>query len=196
MCTRNRCKNPHFQTIVSPLPTDIDITNLDNCTVAVSFDKGDAYVDDTGILRLKVKVYTYDIYDIASISLLKEGDIIILRGQEVEISSLVRTEHGAIQINGGMDAEGYELISDDSTVFFENGYIDEKAYYEIGEAILHVSAEFLFTDSSDLDLGEVTYYPGDFLTDDSGILYSFSPNNTTVTIENGQVITMNRVYTP
>ena len=31
-------------TIISPLPVTIDINNLDNCTVAVSLEQGDAYV--------------------------------------------------------------------------------------------------------------------------------------------------------
>ena len=36
--------------IVEPLPQGIDINNPDNCTVAVSFEEGDAYVDDTGVI--------------------------------------------------------------------------------------------------------------------------------------------------
>lgn len=39
---------------VSPLPCTIDMNALDNCTLAVSFEKGDAYVDDTGAMRLDV----------------------------------------------------------------------------------------------------------------------------------------------
>ena len=43
---------------ISPLPTTIDMNALDNCTLAVSFEEGDAYVDDTGAMQLDVTVYT------------------------------------------------------------------------------------------------------------------------------------------
>ena len=181
---------------VSPLPVTIDMNSLDNCTIAVSFEQDDIFVDDTGVMQLKAKVYTYDLYDMIDISMLAEGDTIILRGEEVLITSLVRTDTGAVQINGGLDAGGYELITADNTVFFETGYSDVKSYYELGEATLRVSADFIFIDKSDLDNGEVTYYPGDFLTDEAGIFYHFVPNNTTITIQDGQVIKMERVYMP
>lgn len=37
---------------------------------------------------------------------------------------------------------------------------------------------------------------GDFLTDDAGIIYDFVPGNTTITVENGYVVTMTRCYIP
>lgn len=181
---------------VAPLPVTIDMANLDNCSVAVSFNKGDVYVDGNGAMQLKVKVYTYDLYDMVDIALLTEGDTIILRGKEVPVTSLIRTESGAVQINGGLDAGGYELITNESTVYFETGYSDVKTYYELGEATLPVSADFIFTDKMDLDKGEITYSSGDFLTDEAGIFYCFVPDNTTIVIENGKVIAMERTYTP
>ena len=181
---------------VSPLPVTIDMSNLDNCTIAVSFEQGDFFTDDAGAIQLKVKVYTYDLYDMVDIALLAPGDTILLRGEEVLITSLVRTDTGAVQINGGLDVGGYELITADNTVFFETGYSDVKSYYELGEATLPVSADFIFTDKSDLDNEPVTYYPGDFLTDEADIFYHFIPNNTSIMIQDGQVIKMERVYVP
>ena len=132
---------------ISPLHVTIDINNLNNCTVAVSFEKGDAYVDDTGVMRLKVKVYTYDLYDMVDIALLAPGDSILLRGEEVLITSLVRTDNNAVQINGGLDVGGYELITSDNTVFFETGYSDVKTYFALGKAVLNVSNDFIFIDN-------------------------------------------------
>ena len=182
---------------ILPLPVTFDSESMDDCTLAVSFEQGDAYVDDAGIMRLKVKVYTYDLYDMVDIARMEEGDTILLRGEEVVITSLTRTPTGAVEINGGLDNGGYELsASGESTVFFEIGYSDVKAYYELSEAVLRVSTEFVFYDNMDLDKGEVIYYPGDFLTDGADILYYFTPNNTTIIIEDGQIIAMNRAYTP
>ena len=74
--------------VILPLPVTIDINNLDNCTVAVSLEQGDAYVDDTGAMQMDVTVYTYDLYDMVDISSLKEGDVIVIREQEVKITSI------------------------------------------------------------------------------------------------------------
>lgn len=183
------------KTIV-PLPSDVDVNKLENCTIAVSLEEGDVYVDDTGALQMHVKVYSYDKYDMVDISLLEEGDKIMMNQEEVQIESLERTESGLVLINGGLDENGHELMTRDDGVYFESGYSDKKSYYEVGEATIRVSADFEFIDSSDLEKGEVTYYPGDFLTLDAGILYYFTPDNTSILIEDGIVTAMYRVYTP
>lgn len=181
---------------VSPLPTTIDMNTLDNCTLAVSFEKGDAYVDDTGAMRLDVTVYTYDLYDMVDIANLKEGDHIVIGGENVLIDSLERLESGAVMINGGIENGGYDLGHTESGVYFEHGMSDMKSYYPIGETSIKVSEDFEFVDSSDLDKGETVYYPGDFLTEDEGIEYYFTPNNTSIVVEDGKIIHMTRVYTP
>ena len=181
---------------ISPLPTTIDMNALDNCTLAVSFEEGDAYVDDTGAMQLDVTVYTYDLYDMVDIANLKEGDTIVIQGNEVAVETVETLESGLVFINGGMENGGYDLWHNDSGVYFEHGYNDAKSYYPLGEATFKVSADFEFVDSSDLDKGEVTYYPGDFLTDNAGILYHFVPNNTSIVVEGGQIIQMTRIYTP
>ena len=181
---------------ISPLPVTIDMEQLDNCTVAVSFEEGDAYVDDTGIMRLDATVYTYDLYDMVDVSLLEEGDTIVIRNQEVEVATLERTEHGLVIINGGEENGGYDLYTDDSGVYYEMGFNDTKAYYPLGEATIRVSVDFNFYDNSDIEAGEKMFYPGDFLIDDAGIRYDFNANNTTIVIEDGQIIQMNRIYTP
>ena len=183
-------------TKIMPLPTTIDMNALDNCTLAVSFEEGDAYVDDTGAMQLDVTVYTYDLYDMVDIANLKEGDIIVVQGNEVVVESLETLESGLVFINGGMENGGYDLWHNDSGVYFEHGYNDVKSYYALGEATIRVSADFEFVDNSDLDKGEVTYYPGDFLTSDAGIVYSFTPNNTSIVVEDGQIIQMTRIFTP
>lgn len=187
--------NVETETVISPLPSDIDMEHLDNCTVAISLEKGDAYVDDTGAMQMDVTVYTYDLYDMVDIAMLKEGDTIIIRGEEVMVTSLERTDMGLL-INGGLDENGYEFRTDETTVWYEIGYSDMKSYYEVGKATIRVSADMNFYDSSDLDKGEVIYYPGDFLTDDAGMVYHFVPHNTSIVIEDGMIIKMSRRYTP
>ena len=169
--------------------------NLDNCTLAISLEEGGAYVDDTGAMQMDVTVYDYDLYDMVDMTSLKEGDVIVIRDQEVTVTSVERSEKSLL-INGGLDNDGYEFGTDDTTVWYESGYSDAKSYYEVGKATIRVSADMNFYDNSDLDKGEVLYYPGDFLTDKAGIVYHFVPNNTSIVIENGKIIAMYRSYMP
>ena len=183
-------------TKIMPLASTLDINNLTDCTVAVSLKKGDVYIDEAGIMQMKVTVHDYDLYDMVDISQLKEGDTIVIGKKDVMVSSLERNSTGAVIINGGLDQGGHELITDDSGVFYETGYSDAKSYYSLGESIIRVSTDFEYSDKSILDAEEKIYYPGDFLTEDSGIDYNFTPHNTNIVITAGQVIAMNRVYVP
>ena len=188
---------PDALTVV-PLPVTIDINALDNCTVAVSLEQGGANYgsDDTRIPTMTVTVYTYELFDMVDISLLKTGDTILLRGEDVRIESLERKENGAVVINGGLDMGGYELWTDESTVYFETGYSDAKNWYELGTVCLEVSKDFVFTDYSDLDKGPITYTFDDLVSEHETLIYAFGPQSTTVTIENGVIIFMERLYTP
>ena len=183
---------------VSPLPSTLDINNLDNCTVAVSLEEGDAYVDDTGKLVMDVTVYDYDLYDMVDIATLAENDTIIRKGEEVKVNSIERLDTGLININGGEENGGFSLISDDSTVYYEVGMSDAKAYYEIGNAILRVSADdFRYYDKSDLDAEPIEYYPGDFIVPAGDVIeYNFTPYNTTIVISDGFIVEMTKKYTP
>lgn len=181
---------------VAPLPVTLDPNQLDNCTVAVSLQEGDAYVDDTGAMQMKVTVYTYDLYDMADIARLKSGDLLIIGQKEVTVTSVEESGYGSVLINGGLDAGGYELCTDENTVYYETGYSDVKSWYPLGDTTIPVSPDFQYTDRSDLDRDPIIYYPGDFLIPGTGIDYNFTPHNTTITIENGKIIAMYRIYTP
>lgn len=182
--------------VISPLPESLDINALDNCTVAVTLEKGDAFVDDSGKMVMKIKAFSYELYDMVDIAELKAGDVIKRLNEEIEITELERLDTGLVRINGGEEKGGFDLASNDSTVYYEIGMNDVKNYYELGEITLPVSDEFEYVDESELDSEAKIYYPGDFLTEDAGLIYNFNPNNTSVVIENGVIIRMTKVYTP
>ena len=106
-----------------------------------------------------------------------------------------RRENGTILINGGLDENGFDLITDETGVFYACGYSDTKSWYEIGEATIRVSADFMYYDTSDPEKGEILYYPGSFLIGEVTD-YNFTPYNTMIRVENGQIIEMHRVYIP
>ena len=179
---------------IYPLPNPI-MDALENATFAISLEEGDAYVDDTGIMRMDVKVYSYDLFDMVDISGLKAGDSIVTHHGEITVCSLERTASGAILINGGLENDGMELLGDVGGVYYETGYNDTKNWYEVGEATLRVSTDLEFRDNMDLEKGEQIYYAGSFLVGEVTD-YHFTPFNTTVRTENGQIVYMERIYTP
>ena len=181
---------------ISPLPVTIDARNLTDCTVAVSIEKEDLSVDNTGARVLPVTVYTYDLYDMIDIAMLAVGDTIILRGEEVVIAELNTTDYGSVEINGGLDAGGYELVTDEHTVYYETGYSDVKTYFELGKAVLTVSENFVFVDSADPEGNTQTFTLEDLFTDKVAHIYGFTPHNTRIRIEGGVITQMERIYTP
>jgi uncharacterized protein YcfL len=195
-CNSQTGKEENNAKVINPLPETLDVNALDNCTVAVSLEKGNAYVDDSGKMVMDVTVYSYELYDMVDISTLEENDVIVRQNKEVKVTGLERTDSGLVRINGGEENGGFDLVSNDNTVYYESGMNDAKAYYELGKATIPVSVDFRYFDESEPEKEEKSYYPGDFLTDDAGIEYNFTPNNTSIVIENGYIIRMNKVYMP
>ena len=192
-CNTQTANEVNDTNVIYPLPSTVDINNLDNCTVAVSLEEGNAYVDDSGKMVMKVKVYDYELYDMVDIASLEENKVILRQNEEITITEIARLDSGLISINGGEENGGFDLISNDNTVYYEIGMSDIKSYYELGEVVLPVSDEFEYIDESDLDAEPKHYFAGDFLTD-AGIEYNFVPHNTVIVIENGTVVKMNKVY--
>ena len=180
--------------IITPLP-DNTMDNLTDAILSVSLEEGRAYVDDTGKMQMDVTIYSYDRYDMVDISMLKVGDTLVTHTGEVEVLTLEQDAYGTVRINGGLDEGGLDLAADDSGVFFESGFNDHKSWYKVGAATIRVSVDFLFTDSADPDQGEIIYYPGSFLIGEV-TNYDFTPYNTTIRVEAGQIVEMHRRYIP
>ena len=195
-CNSQTGKEENNAKVINPLPETLDVNALDNCTVAVSLEKGDAYVDDNGKMVMNLTVYSYELYDMVDIASLKENDVIVRRNEEVTITEVEHTASGLVRINGGEENGGFDLVSNDNTVYYETGMNDIKGYYELGKVILPVSVDFRYIDESEPETEAKSYYPGDFLTDDAGIEYNFTPNDTSIVIEDGVIIRMNKVYMP
>lgn len=174
---------------ITPLP-DTTMENLSDAILSISLEEGDVYVDDSGIMQMNLKIYTYDKYNMVDIANLKVGDTVVRHSGEVKVISKEQNEAGTIYINGGFD-----LVTDDCGIFYETGFNDVKDWYEIGEATIRVSADFKGIDNADLEQGEVIIYPGDFLIG-AVTNYDFTPYNTTIRVEDGQIVEMNRVFIP
>ena len=187
-------EQPEETHTITPLP-DTTMENLTDAILSVSLDEGNAYVDDNGRMQMDLKIYTYDTYDMVDIANLKVGDTVVRHSGEVKVVSKEQSETGTISINGGLENGGFDLVTDDCGIFYETGFNDVKNWYEIGEATIRVSADFKGIDNADLEQGEVIIYPGDFLVG-AVTNYDFTPYNTTIRVEDGQIVEMNRVFIP
>ena len=187
-------EQPEETHTITPLP-DTTMENLSDAILSISLDEGDAYVDDSGHMQMDLKIYTYDKYDMVDIANLKVGDTVVRHFGEVKVVSKEHNEAGTIFINGGLENGGLDLVTDDCGIFYETGFNDVKNWYEIGEATIRVSVDFKGYDNADLEQGEVIIYPGDFLIG-AVTNYDFTPYNTTIRIEDGQIVEMNRVFIP
>lgn len=192
--TPNQIETPSVS--ISPLLATIDLTKLTDCSIAISLEKGNILPDDTGTIQMTVSAYVYDLYDAAALSQLKPGDIIVIRQQDVVVTSLEYNSYGNLLINGGLDLGGYELRTDENAVYYEIGYSDIKSWQSIGKVTIPVSPDFVYTDCSDLDSEPHTYSLEDFLNANDAIDYHFTPHNTIIVIENGIAVSMERRYTP
>lgn len=179
---------------ITPLP-DTTMENLTDAILSVSLEEGNAYVDDQGRMQMDLKIYTYDKYDMVDIADLKVGDTLVRHSGDIKVISKEQDETGTIFINGGLDNGGLNLVTDDCGLFYEMGFSDTKSWYQVGEATIRVSADFTGIDRGDLELGEVILYPGDFLIG-AVTNYDFTPYNTTIRVEDGQIVEMNRSYVP
>ena len=187
-------EQPEETHTITPLP-DTTMENLTDAILSVFLDEGNAYVDDSGRMQMDLKIYTYDKYDMVDIANLKVGDTVVRHSGEVKVISKEQNEAGTIYINAGLENGGFDLVTDDCGIFYETGFNDVKNWYEIGEATIRVSVDFKGIDNADLEQGEVIIYPGDFLIG-AVTNYDFTPYNTTIRVEDGQIVEMNRVFTP
>jgi hypothetical protein len=143
-----------------------------------------------------MQVFSYDKFDMVDISGLKAGDTILLSGEELPVHSVERNEQGTVLVNGGLDEGGFDLATDDSGIYFVHGYSDMKTWNLVGEVEYPVSDDFVFTDSADLEQDEVTYNAEDLLDSIPGTEYGYQPQSTTIRVENGLVVAMERICTP
>ena len=172
------------------------MNSLDNSVLNISFMQNDFYQNESGEMKLRMQIYSYEKFDLVDISDLKAGDTIILSGEEILVKFVERNDYGTVLINGGLDEGGFDLATDDSGIYFVHGYSDVKALMPVADAEFVVSETFVFHDSANLELDTVVYDAEDLVNGVPESIFGYQPQNTTVRIENGQVVEMNRIYTP
>lgn len=150
-------------------------------------------------------VYDYDRYTAADIEALGEGDTIAthLNGTE-EITALtvesVERENNYVTINGGMEEGGIELCKEDDH-YRTLTWDDFPVYYEVGVAKQLVMADDIELSDGAADFGSApVIVKGDRAVCDAMSneedAYGWNEGNTTVTIQNGEITHVDRIWVP
>ncbi len=67
-----------------------------------------------------------ELFDLVDVNLMKEGDIIVLQGEEVTVETIEWDENGSVLINGGYGEEnGHTLVTDEDTVYYEKKTVSD-----------------------------------------------------------------------
>ena len=182
---------------VAPQTYEMDVNALADGIYPVSFDRGDVLSGTSGIYMNAVHIFTEDWYDLVDINTLAVGDTLVVEGEPLEVKS-VENREGTVVVNGGLDEGGVELIGEEDTNGYRVwGFDDLATYTEQGVTTLVIDPSATYTDASDIDGEPVTAsYDGIVEAMQSSDNDSFGPSSTTVRIEAGKVVEINRIYVP
>lgn len=177
-----------------PLGRHQGVEEFDNAKFAASFGAGDFIKNADGTFTLTTMIYRYEIFSSEDIQSLKVGDTIWCLGKNVAVETIEVRDSGLIVVNGGIENGGRYFKTDENGLYFESGMNDRHSYYEIGENTYTLSADFVFTDNSDMD-NPKTYTAEELM---SLLTYDthFVNSNTIVETSNGVVTAIVRNYIP
>ena len=193
------------KTEVHPMQGVLLSDPLSDGTYHISFESDKVWVGERKNTINNAVVYDYDRYTAADIEALSEGDTIIthLNGTE-EITALtvesVERENNYVTINGGIEEGGIDLCKEDDH-YRTLTWDDFPVYYEVGVAKQLVMADDIELSDGAADFGaDPVMVKGDRAVCDAMSseedVYGWNAGNTTVTIQNGEMTHVDRIWVP
>ena len=193
------------KTEVQPMQGVLLSDPLSDGTYHISFESDKVWVGERKNTINNAVVYDYDRYTAADIEALSEGDTIIthLNGTE-EITALtvesVERENNYVTINGGIEEGGIDLCKEDDH-YRTLTWDDFPVYYEVGVAKQLVMADDIELSDGAADFeADPVIVKGDravcdaMSNEEDG--YGWNAGNTTVTIQNGEMTHVDRIWVP
>lgn len=184
-----------FHKIIAPLPSGLDVDNLQDCTVPAVFTSDD-FLWIGG--RLRMTVYSMDLYDAVDISQLQVGDTLMYAGEPMAIET-IEENNGKLVINGDIDNGGCCLAGFEGGTYVARGWDDHATYTKLGAAEPALADDFVI-----IDCGEFPTDPADTIRTGQRLYLEtlrdsrreFFTLNTLVTIENGMITSISRRWIP
>lgn len=178
------------EAVVKPLyPLETAQNALADGEYSVSFTADDL-IKIYGGYKLTVEVYEYDRYEMKDIDNLANGSKIQFCNKEITVDKVEKnSETGFIQINGGIENDGIELMEDDGLyrTVTDNDY---PVYYSVGKVTIPLSDDVTFEDQAGSE--QESDLPNAIENSD----ISFSCNNTVITVRQGQIVQIIRYLVP
>ena len=176
------------EVVVKPLyPLETAQDALADGGYSVSFTADDLAKTDSGY-ELTVEVYEYDRYELEDIDNLANGSKIQFCNREVTVDKVEKnSETGYVQINGGIENDGIELIEEDGlyrTVTMD----DYPVYYSVGKVTIPLSDDITFEDQANSE--QESDLPDAIENSD----ISFDCNNTVITVRQEQIVQIIRYW--
>lgn len=181
--------------LIAPLPSGLDIEDLEDCTVPAAFTS-----DDFRWMggNLRMTVYSKDLYDAVEISRMQLGDTLVYTGEPMVIESIEEL-YGGIAINGDIDNGGCCLAGYEGGTYVARNWDDHATYTKLGTAEVALADDFVI-----IDCGEFPTDPADTIRTGQKLYLEslkdsrreFFSLNTLVTIEKGMVTEINRRWIP
>lgn len=178
---------------------------LSDGTYHISFESDKVWVGERKNTINDAVVYDYDRYTAPEIEALREGDTIAthLNGTE-EITALtvesIERENNYVTINGGIEEGGIDLCKEDD-YYRTLTWDDFPVYYEVGVAKQLVMADDIELSDGAADFeADPVIVKGDravcdaMSNEEDG--YGWNAGNTTVTIQNGEMTHVDRIWVP
>ena len=186
------------EAVVKPLyPLETAQDALADGGYSVSFTADDLIKTDGGY-ELTVEVYEYDRYEMEAIDNLANGSKIQFCNKEITVDKVEKnSETGFIQINGGIENDGIELMEEDG-LYRTVTVNDYPVYYSVGKVTIPLSDDVTFEDQagseqeSDLPIVELKDLPNAIENSD----ISFICNNTVITVRQEQIVQIIRYWVP
>lgn len=193
------------KTEVQPMQGVLLSEPLPDGTYHISFESDKVWVGERKNTINDAVVYDYDRYTAPEIEALREGDTIAthLNGTE-EITALtvesVERENNYVTINGGIEEGGIDLCKEDD-YYRTLTWDDFPVYYEVGVAKQLVMADDIELSDGAADFeADPVIVKGDravcdaMSNEEDG--YGWNAGNTTVTIQNGEMTHVDRIWVP
>lgn len=176
------------EAVVKPLyPLETAQDALADGGYSVSFTADDLIKTDGGY-KLTVEVYEYDRYEMEAIDNLANGSKIQFCNKEITVDK-VEKETGFIQINGGIENDGIELMEEDG--LYRTVTVDDyPVYYSVGKVTIPLSDDVTFEDQAGPE--QESDLPNAIENSD----IPFTCNNTVITVRQEQIVQIIRYWVP
>lgn len=179
---------------VEPIQSMYDVNDLSNSEFAASFAADDVKTQENQT-SIHLTAYDYEQFNASEIENLKVGDTLVIDQKEMKVESVEPQSDSWIQINGGLEQDGCDLYKGEDGLYYEM-QLESKSYQPMTELDLPLTKNFVFMDSSDPDKQGQKYNTEEFLDLLKDDVYGFYPNNSSVTVENGEITQITRNFIP